>query len=575
MYEKFKKLISYYKPYKNVLILDLLLLVLSDFIVIFIPVICNYITNQVFQFEKTKAIKITVILSILVILLSVSVYFCKRYIEYQGSMFAFKMSSDIEIEIFEHLQKQNFSFFDEQKTGKLVSYITNDAYNLANVIKRAPEVALSFTIRFLAAFVFFFIKNVFFAFILLLVFICVFIFILYFSPKVQKITANSREIFSDLIAYLEENLSGIKTVQSFTNENIEIERFRSNNDIYIKERNKICSLSSIFRGGIFSFAVSLIPIVTIAGAFFMINGNINAGDFIVYLLYIDILLGPIFSFVDLNEFLQEGIVGFNRINNILSSKSETVDSPNSIVLKSVRGKIEFKNIYFKYGESDKNVFKNLNFSVEPGECIALVGSSGSGKTTICNLIPRFYDLINGEILIDGINIKDVKLKNLRQNIGFVQQDTFLFSGTIKENICYGKPEASEGEIIKAAKDAYAHDFIIGLQEGYNTHIGHKGLKLSGGQKQRLAIARVFLKNPPILIFDEATSNLDNESERYIQKSMEKLTKNRTTIVIAHRLTTIINANKIFVILDGKIVEKGTHKELLKKNGTYAKFYNFF
>jgi ATP-binding cassette subfamily B protein len=493
--------------------------------------------------------------------------------EYKGKMFASKIEIDIETDLFKHFQSQDFSFYDEQKVGKLMSHITTDAYNLTNVIKSTPEIVLNVIIRFLAVFTFLFFYNKVFGFVLLGAFILNFIFMWYVLPKVQKANKYSREVFSNISSDLEENLSGIRTIKSFANEQIEISKFSNNSKTYLNAKDKIYSIHSVFYSGLLLFVISIAPIITVVGALFIINDLLTLSDVIAFILYIGVLESPLWDIVNLNEFVREGIIGFNRIIDMLEVKPQITESINAVNLENVSGNIEFKDVFFKYEKTNKNIFEKLSLKINSGEYIAIVGSSGVGKSTFGNLIPRFYDVFSGEILIDGVNVKEIKLANLRQNIGFVHQDTFLFSGTIIENIRYGKPDATDEEVVEAAKNVYAHDFIMNFVNGYDTQIGTRGLKLSGGQKQRLAIARVFLKNPPILIFDEATSSLDNESERYIQKSMEKLAIGRTTIVIAHRLSTIKNAKRILVLANGEIVEEGTHAELLSKNGAYAEFYS--
>ncbi len=572
-FKKIKKLFSYYRPYKKIFVWDLILSVFSALIAIFIAIACNYMLSKAVYLEKSKTIETISFFGVIIILLFAIFYLCKRFTEYKGKIFAAKIESDIKIELFKFFQNQDFSFYDEQKIGKLMSNITNDAYNLASIIKRVPEVILDALIRFVGVFIFLFLNYKVFGTVLLISYIFIFIFMWNIMPKVQKINKSSREIFSDIISDLEENLSGIKIIKSFTNEQISAEKFIKNNKIYLETVDKMYKTQSIFDIGLLTFIIGIIPMITIVGAFFITNESMTINDLVATIFYIHVLESPLWNIVNLNEFLREGIVGFNRIYDILNIQPKIIDSLNALNLEHIKGEIEFKNVSFKYDKENKSIFNNLNLKINFGEYVALVGSSGVGKTTFCNLVPRFYDVCKGEILIDGININNIKLKDLRQNIGFVHQDTFLFSGTIMENIRFGKIESTDEEIMEAAKKAYAHDFIMNFPKGYNTQIGHRGLKLSGGQKQRLAIAQVFLKNPPILIFDEATSSLDNESEKYIQKSMEKLAENRTTIVIAHRLSTIKNAKRILVLEGGEIAEEGTHEELLNINGVYAEFYN--
>jgi ATP-binding cassette subfamily B protein len=573
MNPKFKKLISYYKPYKKQLILDLVFSAISSLIYVVAPIVCHFITSEVFGYEKSEAIKTISLLSGLVFVLFTILYFLKKYSEYQGNVFAAKIETDIKDELFEHLQKQSFDFYDKNKIGKLIFHLATDTFNIAITIKNTPEIFLSCIIRFSGSLTFLFLQNIVFGFVFLVIFIMLFIFMGYNLPRIYRANKSSREIFSDLTSNVEEDLSGIKTIQSFSGESSAMFNFRGYNKKYIQTVDKMYKIQGVLNAGLFSFILGLAPIATVIASFFVVNGFIAIPDLITLTLFIGISITPFFEIQFLSEFMRDGLLGFNRIYETLNIKPKIFDVPGAVELQNINGNIEFKDVIFHYEKAGKNIFQNLNLKINSGEYIALAGSSGVGKSSLCNLIPRFYDVSSGKILIDGVNIKNIKLKNLRQNIGFVQQDTFLFSGTIIENIRYGKPDATNEEIFEAAKNAYAHEFIMSFPDGYDTAIGQKGAKLSGGQKQRLAIARVFLKNPPILIFDEATSSLDNESERYIQKSMEKLAINRTTIVIAHRLSTIKNAKRILVMADGKIAEEGTHDELLAKNGVYAEFYS--
>ncbi len=504
--------------------------------------------------------------------LFVIVSLCLRYTKYQGNMLAAKVEADIKTEIFKHFQKQSFSFFDERKVGSLMSHITTDAYNLTVLIKQIPETLLDFTIRLIGTGIILFLTSPTFGTITFGILILTFSIAVYFIPKIQKNMGKARGIYSELTSNLEESLSGIKTIQSFANEDKEILKYNDNINTYLKTKKATHKLLGTVESSIDPIIIGLIPIVTIIAMFFILGGKFDISDLVVFMLYADILIGPMFNVLSLIEGFNEGAVGFKRIVKVLSIEPEIVDSPNATKLKNIQGNIKFKNVSFNY-KAGKEIFKNLSFEIKDGEYVALVGASGTGKSTLCNLIPRFYDVTSGEILIDNIPIKNIKLKDLRKNIGFVQQDTFLFSGTVMENIRYGNFDVSKEEIINAAKNAYAHDFIMELEKGYDTPIGERGVKLSGGQKQRLAIARTFLKNPPILIFDEATSSLDNESERFIQMSMENLAKNRTAIVIAHRLSTIKNAKRILVLNQTGIAEEGTHDELLSKNGIYVGLYN--
>ena len=569
---KFKRIISYYNPYKKEFTISLIFSILTSSIDTFIPFICRFITDKVINFEASEAFK-TICYLIVVILFFITLrYFFCKYCYHKGHLYSAKIEVDIKNEIFHHLQTQDFAFFDSHKVGKLMTSITNDAFNISVVLKHTPEILMDAIIKVVCIFSFLFFFHWKFALILFIMFVFIFIFMWYFLPKIQRLNSSSREIFSNLVSDLEENLSGIRTVQSFNNESVAVDKFNKSNEEYLKTKNKMYATESVFYSGILAFIYLWAPIITAIGSIFILKNNLTMSQVVTFLIYVGILEGPLWGIIRLNDFLKDGLVGFDRIIKILETKPNIKNLENATEFENIKGKIEFKNIIFSYNK-EKIIFENLNLKINPGEYIALVGASGSGKSTICNLIPRFYDVLSGEILIDNINVKNIKIKSLRENIGFVHQDAFLFSGTIKGNILFGKIGADDKEIIEAAKKAYAHDFIMKLPNGYETKIGNKGLTLSGGQRQRIAIAQVFLKNPPILIFDEATSSLDYESEKFIQKSMEKLAENRTTIVIAHRLSTIRNAKRILVLSNGEIVEEGTHEELLAKNGVYYEFYN--
>lgn len=569
---KWKNLISYYRPYKKELFLDLLFSVICSLAVTIIPFFVRYLTNTVVNFEKKQALNILILISLCILGLFVIVALCQRYTKYQGNMVAAKVESDIKIDIFSHLQEQDFSFFDENKIGKLMSYITTDAYNLTTFLKKVPEILLDFIIRVIGAGIVLFMASPFLGSITFGILSVITLIAAIFIPKMQREINASRQVYAELTSDLEESLSGIKTTKSFTNEEIELGKFRDDIRIYLETNKRINKISGTLEASLDPILIGLVPITTIISMFFFFCGNFNMGDLVVFMLYADILISPIFGMFNLIYGFNEGMVGFKRISKVLSVKPDIEDRPNSIKLKQVLGNIRFKDVSFVY-KSGRKVFDKLNLDIAAGEFVALVGPSGVGKSTLCNLIPRFYDVTEGEIFIDGEPIKNIKLKSLRKNIGFVSQDIFLFSGSVKENIRYGNLSATDEEIVKAAKKAHAHEFIINLEKGYDTYIGQRGVTLSGGQKQRIAIARAFLKNPPILIFDEATSSLDNESERLIQQSMVELAQSRTTIVIAHRLSTIKNAKRILVLNNGGISQQGTHGELISEKGVYADLYN--
>ena len=571
MIKKIQKLISYYGPYKKVLFLDILFSIIVAGTTTAIPLMLKYVINETVNFPLDKAVYTLSITASIILISFFVMYLCKRFMKFQGKLFSTKIEADIKLDIFKHLQKMPFAFYDQNKIGKLLSIVNNDTFGLSVALKEVPQMIIDFVIKSVCIFTALFIINKTFGFFMVGIFLIVIAYIFYYVPKIQKEVAASHETFSNLTSNLEENLSGIRTVQSFTNENLEVKKFKNGINAYVQDKKRIFKISSVFDSSVYVFIMGLIPFSTILGMFFVINQNINMGDLMAIMLFMDILFGPIFSVLGIAETIQESSAGLTRVFDLLEVKPEIFDSPQCITLPKVKGSIEFKNVSFKH-KTGKEIFKNLNLKINPGEYIALVGPSGSGKSTFCNLIPRFYDVSSGQVLVDQTDVRNINLENLRKNIGFVHQETFLFSGTIKENIEYGKLGASMEEIVEAAKNAYCHDFIMKLPNKYETLIGQHGSSLSGGQKQRIAIARTFLKNPPILIFDEATSSLDNESEKYIQKSMEKLSVGRTTIVIAHRLSTIQNAKRILVLSNGNIVQEGTHKELINQEGVYLELY---
>lgn len=488
-------------------------------------------------------------------------------------MMGAKMERDMRGELFDHLQKLSFKFYDEQKTGQLMTRITNDSFNMAELYHHGPEDIVIASLNFLGAFVILMFINVKLALVAFLFLPVMAIYGYYFSTKMHHALRKSRDRIGDINAQIEDTLAGIRVVKSFNNEETEKKKFNYENDRFLESRKEGYKNEAFFYEGLITLTHLLTVTVVIFGAVSIVKGNIDLADLLTFLLYIVILIEPIQRLGNFIRLYQEGITGFIRFMEVLEVEPDIKDSPQAIDLKDVQGNVEFKNVSFKYKEDYDHVLKNISLNIKKGEYVALVGPSGAGKTTLCSLIPRFYEINEGDILIDGKSILEIRQQSLRKNIGLVQQDVYLFAGTVIDNIRYGKLDATQEEIIEAAKKAHAHDFIMSLPQGYQTDIGQRGVKLSGGQKQRLSVARVFLKNPPILLFDEATSALDNESERAVQDSLEKLIKNRTTLVIAHRLSTIRNSHRILVLTDNGIEEQGTHEELIKQNGTYANLYN--
>lgn len=570
--KKMKKFISYYRPYLGLFITDMICATIAAGITLVFPMITRYITGTVLLQEPIEFSMINK-LGIFMIALVVIEFACNYFITYQGHVMGAKMESDLRAELFEHYQKLSFGFYDDQKTGQLMSRLTNDLFSLTELYHHGPEDLIISLVKFIGAFIILMTINVQLTLVVFAFLPIMIIFAGYFNKKMNIAFTNNKRKIGDINSRIEDNLSGIRVVQSFANEETEKEKFAYNNQQYVLSKKNSYRYMGGYHSGLNAF-ISLITVtVIIYGATLIGHNSLSIPDLIAFILYINNLIDPVKKLINFTEQFAEGITGFNRFVEMLSIEPDIQDLPEARDIEDVKGAVNFKNVSFKYKESLSHVLENVDLNVDSGEYVALVGSSGAGKTTICSLIPRFYEVSSGDIYIDNINIKDITLKSLRRNIGIVQQDVYLFAGTIMDNIRYGKPEATDEEIYEAAKNANAHDFIMELPDGYNTDCGQRGVKLSGGQKQRLSIARVFLKNPPILIFDEATSALDNESEKVVQESLEKLAKNRTTFVIAHRLSTIKNAQRIIVLTEDGISEQGNHEELLELNGDYAKLYN--
>ena len=571
MSSRSKKFLSYYRPYLKLFLADMFCAMIAAGISLVFPIIIRYITGTVLV-DNNFEISLIYKLGVLMIVLVVIEYLCNYFVAYKGHVMGVYMERDLRNELFQHYQKLSFSFYDEEKTGQLMSRLTNDLFSLTELYHHGPEdIVISF-IKFFGAFVILANINLQLTLIIFAFIPVMGAFIYYYNRKMKKAFKANRRRVGDINARIEDNLSGIRVVKSFANKNYENNKFNDENNRYVNSKSNSYFYMGKFHSGLGAFTSMITVAAAIFGSIFISKDIIVTADLVAFLLYINNLIEPVKKFINFTEQFQEGITGFERFMEVLEIEPDIVDSKNAIDLKDVKGAIEYCDVGFKYNKTNDYVLKDINLKINPGEYVALVGTSGAGKTTICSLLPRFYEVSEGKILIDGHNIKDIKLNSLRQNIGIVQQDVYLFAGTILDNIRYGRFDATDEEVIEAAKKANAHDFIMELPDGYNTDCGQRGVKLSGGQKQRLSIARVFLKNPPILIFDEATSALDNESERIVQESLESLAKNRTTLVIAHRLSTIQNAQRICVLSNEGIVEEGTHEELLKKNGQYASFY---
>ena len=571
MSERSKKFLSYYRPYLKLFLADMFCAMIAAGITLVFPMIIRYITGTVLiadNFEMGIIYKLGIFMVVLVIV----EYLCNYFVAYQGHVMGVYMERDLRNELFQHYQKLSFSFYDEQKTGQLMSRLTNDLFSLTELYHHGPEdIVISF-IKFFGAFIILATINLKLTLIVFALIPVMGAFIYYYNRKMKRAFKRNKQRVGDINARIEDNLSGIRVVKSFGNESHEIIKFHDENSRYVSSKKNSYFYMGKFHSGLGAFTSMVTVAAVFFGAIFISNDGLNTADLIAFLLYINNLIDPVKKFINFTEQFQDGITGFERFMEILEIEPDIKDKKDAHNLLDVKGAIEYRHVGFRYNQKSDYVLKDIDLKVAPGEYIALVGSSGAGKTTICSLLPRFYEVSEGDIFIDGQNIKDIKLNSLRQNIGIVQQDVYLFAGTILDNIRYGRFDATDEEVIEAAKKANAHDFIMELPDGYDTDCGQRGVKLSGGQKQRLSIARVFLKNPPILIFDEATSALDNESEHIVQQSLESLAKNRTTLVIAHRLSTIKNAKRICVLSTKGIEEEGTHDELLAKNGQYATFY---
>ena len=570
---RIKKFFSYYKPYWGLFWADMACAFIVSATTLALPLCIRYITKNLLTPDTPDALSQIYAMGAVMLALVVLYTACKTFVDYQGHAMGALMEGNMRNELFDHYQKLSFNFYDEHRTGQLMTRISNDSFDLSELYHHGPEDIVISLLNFMGACIILFSINIKLTLIVLLFLPIMGVYGYYFSRKMRIALRKSKDRIGDINAQVEDTLSGIRVVQSFTNEEIEKKKFSLENNRFVDSRREGYKSEAYFYDGLITLTQLMTIAVVIFGGASIVKGSLDLADLLTFLLYIGILIEPIQRLGNFTRLYHEGITGFERFMEVLEVEPDIQDASDAIELAHVQGNIEFKNVSFKYKEGYDHVLKNISLNIKVGEYVALVGPSGVGKTTLCSLIPRFYEVSKGEILIDGKNINGLSLRSLRRNIGIVQQDVYLFAGTVSDNIRYGKLDASEEEIIAAAKKANAHDFIMALPNGYATDIGQRGVKLSGGQKQKLSVARVFLKDPSIIIFDEATSALDNESEKAVQDALEKLTENRTTLVIAHRLSTVKHAGRIVVLTDNGIEEQGTHEELIALNGAYANLYN--
>jgi ATP-binding cassette, subfamily B, bacterial len=570
---RLKKFLSYYKPYRGLLVADLVCALIVSATTLLLPLCVRYITKDVLEGNMPNALDQIYLMGAVMLALVAIHIVCQSFVDYQGHMMGALMEQDMRAELFEHYQKLSFHFYDEQRTGQLMTRLTNDSFDLSELYHHGPEDLIISLLNFVGAFVIMVNINARLALIIFLFLPVMAVYAYYLNIRLKRSYRHSKDRIGDINAQVEDTLAGIRTVKSFTNEGVEDQKFSGANNRFVASRRDVYRSEMYYYSGLIAFTQLMTIAVIIFGAVSIVNESLDLPDLLTFLLYVGILIEPIRRFANFTRLYQEGITGFERMMEVLEVQPDIQDRAGATELAHVQGKVEFQDVSFTYKAENGYVLKNISLQVKAGEYVALVGASGVGKTTLCSLIPRFYEVTGGKILLDGKDIRTVCLHSLRKNIGVVQQDVYLFAGTVADNIRYGRLNATQAEIVEAAKKANAHEFIMALPDGYETDIGQRGVKLSGGQKQRVSIARVFLKDPPILIFDEATSALDNESERAIQESLEKLTNNRTTLVIAHRLSTIRNAQRIVVMTGNGIDEQGTHEELIALDGVYANLYN--
>ena len=568
-----KKFIHYYGPYKAVFFLDLICATIISLVDLAYPQILRTCTNTLFTKSSSSILSALLPIAAGLLIMYLIQSLCKYYVSYQGHMMGAYMERDMRQQLFDHYEKLSFSYYDQNNSGQMMSKLVSDLFDIAEFAHHGPENLFISVIKIIGSFIFLFLINWKLAIPLLFLVFCMFAFSMSQNRRMQSTFMENRKKIGDVNSRLQDTLAGIRVVQSFANEDVEKEKFRKSNHNFLLSKDANYKCMGSFMGYNLFFQGMMYLVTLVFGGYLIAKGEMQATDLAMYALYIGIFISPIQILVELVEMMQKGLSGFRRFLDVMETESEITDAPDARELTDVKGHVSYEHVSFHYSDDNTPVLSDISIDIPAGKSVALVGPSGGGKTTICSLLPRFYDVTEGRITVDGKDIRSLTLKSLRNNIGTVQQDVYLFDGTIRDNIAYGKPGASDEEIIAAAKRASIHDFIMELPQQYDTYVGERGTRLSGGQKQRISIARVFLKNPPILILDEATSALDNESERWIQRSLEELSQNRTTITIAHRLSTIRDADEIIVITEDGIAERGTHEELLDMNGVYAAYYN--
>ena len=567
-----KKFIKYYKPYKAVFFIDLLCATIISAIDLAFPQLLRTLTKTLFAGVPGKIISALIPITIGLLVAYIIQTACRYYVTYAGHMMGARMERDMRKELFDQYEKLSFSYYDQNNSGQMMSKLVSDLFDISELAHHGPENLFISLIKIIGSFIFLFMINRMLAVPMLILVVLMLVFSYGQNKKMQETFMDNRRKIGDINSSLQDTLAGIRVVQSFANERIEQEKFNRSNENFLisKDANYRC-MGSFMSGNAF-FQGMMYLVTLVFGGFLIAHGRMEASDLAMYALYIGIFISPIQILVELTEMMQKGLSGFRRFLEVVETEPDIVDAADAKPLKNVKGNVCYEDVSFHYSDDDTPVLSHVSFEIPAGKSIALVGPSGSGKTTICSLLPRFYDVTEGRVRIDGNDVRKLTLESLRSQIGLVSQDVYLFGGSIKDNIAYGKPDATMDEIVDAAKKANIHDFIMELPDKYDTFVGERGTRLSGGQKQRISIARVFLKNPPVLILDEATSALDNESERFIQKSLEELAKDRTTITIAHRLSTIRNADEILVVADCGIAERGTHEDLLAQDGIYARYY---